>query len=270
MTSPYKPIYSPWISGGTVLLALVGLWMAPVSPLALSRADVALGQGAPQTAVQRYDQVAQWSFVAAHRQRAQLRSAQVLFNELGDPQGALVRLNALANDASLPLAEQPDVQVKIAVIHRELRQSEESAHAFMVAVATCKKLEQSTCIDGDVGAWKISAAQELAQAGHLRRALNLLARVVREHPEYRQQANLERAQLQLIDGHIADALTLFEDVATGDDVRANVAKLGVATCLERLGNLDEALAELDEVDLPEAVRESRTEPMRSRAQWRNE
>ena len=78
------------------------------------------------------------------------------------------------------------------------------------------------------------------------------------------------AQLQLIDGHIADALTLFEDVATGDDVRANVAKLGVATCLERLGNLDEALAELDEVDLPEAVRESRTEPMRSRAQWRNE
>lgn len=269
MTPLYKPIYSSWITGGTALLALVGLWMAPISPLALSRADVALGQGAPLTAVQRYDKVAEWSFVAAHRQRALLRSAQLLFNELGDSQGSLVRLNALANDATLPLGAQADVQVKIGEIYREIRQPKDSAHAFMVAVAICKKLEEPTCSAGHTGSWKLSAAQELAKAGHVHRALNLLGRVVREHPDLRQQANLERAQLQLIEGQIADALTLFEDVAAGDDVRANVAKLGVATCLERLGNLDEALAELDEVDLPDAVRESRAKPMRSRSQWRS-
>ncbi len=270
MTPLYKPIRNPWIAGGFVLVALLGAWTAPVSPLALSRADVALGQGYSQLAVDRYDAVARWSWMRSHRRYAQIRSAHLLSNELGDPAGALERLEQVVEDPSLPAVERARVQAKMAEIHRVLRAPKAAAHAFMQAVASCRDLEPSD-VDASCEAarWKLAAANEFAQAGHQRRALNLLARVVREHPEFRQQANLERAQIQLSAGKIADALTLFEDVSSGTGERANVAKLGVATCLERLGNLDEALAEIDAADLPDAVRESRTQPLRSRARARD-
>ena len=42
------------------------------------------------------------------------------------------------------------------------------------------------------------------------------------------------------------------------------AKLGVATTLERLGDLDEAIAEIDDSELPDEVRESRLDALRLR------
>ena len=61
-------------------------------------------------------------------------------------------------------------------------------------------------------------------------------------------------------GRTEQALTAFERAAghTWDPDIGSAARLGRTVCLERLGDLDQALAELEQVDgLPDAIRDDR-------------
>ena len=69
-------------------------------------------------------------------------------------------------------------------------------------------------------------------------------------------------------GHTEEALSWFEDAvnsAKTDAQRVN-AKMGVQISLERLGNLDEAIAELNETGLSEALRDVRAQKMLERSE----
>ena len=61
-------------------------------------------------------------------------------------------------------------------------------------------------------------------------------------------------------------LGYFDDasMAARDPGELAAAKLGVAASLERLGDLDEAIAEIDQSDLPAGVRDQRMDGLRSR------
>ncbi len=93
-------------------------------------------------------------------------------------------------------------------------------------------------------------------------------RLATKHPVLSARASLGRANLRLQRGDAVGALALYEeavDLAFDPDVAA-VAQLGVATCLGRLGDLDSALAELDEADLPSDIHAQRASSIRARDQ----
>ena len=82
--------------------------------------------------------------------------------------------------------------------------------------------------------------------------------------------NRDEALLNAVRGRTEEALALYEsavDHAFDPDVAA-VGRLGSATCLERLGDLAQALAELDEAELPPEVFSSRSEGLKARGSIR--
>ena len=88
------------------------------------------------------------------------------------------------------------------------------------------------------------------------------------NPSYRSKAQLSLGKLNLGLGNTEEALSWFEDAvrsAKNDAQRVN-AKMGVQISLERLGNLDEAIAELNETGLSEALRDVRTQKMLERSE----
>jgi tetratricopeptide (TPR) repeat protein len=86
------------------------------------------------------------------------------------------------------------------------------------------------------------------------------------HPEDLGLSELGLANVALSNGDVEGALKYYENSSSHafDSDVASVASLGAATCLERLGNLDEALAELDAADLPDDVRASRAARIKAR------
>ena len=244
-------------------LGLVGLWLflvTPLSPLALSRGDVALGQGDAGKAVRIYDRVADWCVLASTRQRALERSAAVYASELNDPEQARRRWSALlvhTDDA----AERARVHHRIAEQWMATRHPEQAARSWEAAYQDDPEYAEYLALSG----------RALVLAGRPRRALATWSRVVREHPEWRGEANLARAQVHLSRGSVDEALPLFEDAAAhGDPEVAAVARLGSATCLERMGSLDEALAALDLAGLPQDVHRRRADAIQARAVWSGE
>ena len=241
-------------------LTLMGLWWSPVSPVALSRADVALGAGQPTLAVARYDAVARWTPVRSWRHRALDRAARVLSSELNDPSGARIRTRRL-------LAEQRTAQGRAETLAR-------MAHLFQLeGRSTRAATEWLSAVDfapthPQAAQWWAKAAASLADAGKIHRASKQWEALLRAHPERRVEANLARARLALADGRTADALPLFDDVVRHGSASEQAAgRLGASICLERLGDLDEALAAMDQASLPDTVRESREHVLKQRAQW---
>ena len=262
MTSPSHPPSSRnrvWIGAAAVAVA-AALWASPASPLALSRADVALGQGQPGQAVALYDAAAAWTPLDSVRQTALDRAATVLEAELNDPSGARHRLTQmLAED--LPRAERAQLGARVALTYQQEGRHAKAASEWRDALEIAPEAL-------DAASWRAKTAGALADAGRSRRALQQWVLLVREHPTWRAQANLNRAQLLLASGDVPEALPLFEDVVlVGDDAEQAAGRLGASVCLERLGNLDEALARLDLAELPDDVHRTRTDVLRQRALW---
>lgn len=244
-------------------LAAVGVWVvltSPLSPLALSRGDVALGQGDALRAVQIYDRVAAWSVSSVARNRALKRAARVYASELNEPVQARQRWSALLPRTG-SLAERAQIHHQIAEQWMATRHPEQAARSWEAAYTD----------DSSQSVFLARSANALALAGKPKRALAIWSRVIREHPGQRAEANLARAEIHLSRGSVDEALPLFQDAAEhGSPQVAAVARLGSATCLERLGNLDGALAALDQADLPPDVHRRRTDAIRTRALWSGE
>ena len=84
------------------------------------------------------------------------------------------------------------------------------------------------------------------------------------------RANLGLGTVGLYVGKPSRALRPFQ-LATRSAVPeiARAARLGLATCYEQLGELEGALAELDQSDLPDSLRERRKAALRERALVQN-
>lgn len=241
----------------TGLLTLIAVWSSPLLPGALHWGDAALGLGRADIAAAQYDRVAEWTPLRSLQHRALERSALVYGVELDQPVAARMRLEWIARlSEGRALA---DVKERIAGLLLEEGQPVEAARLLREAH------------DADPGSAAASqrlarSAELLADHGAVDAALTALQQVAEQYPGQRARANIGRGQLLLAQGDALEALALFEDAVDrtfNADLRG-VAKLGAATCLERLGNLDGALAELDEADLPHQVRASRLDGLRAR------
>jgi tetratricopeptide (TPR) repeat protein len=243
---------------GALALGALGVVLSPVSPLGMATGDVLLGLDRADLAVVVYDAVAAQNPDPSLRADALRRSASVWSVHLGARAEARKRLFALAR-ADVEVAE-------IAAIHAEIGALFDDQHKPRQAARHYLKAHEIDA-NGDVAAVRLARAAEILQREGLdKKALQAWATLAASHPNYRARANVGRAQIRLAQGDEQRALGLFEnaDSSRDDDVTA-IARLGAATCLERLGNLDEALAALDEADLPEDVLETRAGEISDRA-----
>lgn len=236
------------------------LWLAPVSPLAMSQGDVALGQGAPVRAARVYDAVATWTPFDATRAEALRRAAAVHAGELNDPRGSRQRLETLlAEDLTAP--ERAQVLDRVGRLWLQERWPGKAAASFQMAVAVDPE-------SPDVAARMAYAARAYGEAGRVDDANEQWTRLAEEHPGWRGRANLGRAELALAGRRVTAALALFEDVVEhGLPEEQAAARLGISVCLEKLGDLDSALVAIDQAELPEDVRRSRTDALRARQAW---
>ena len=96
-------------------------------------------------------------------------------------------------------------------------------------------------------------------------------RLMEAHPDRAGRANLGLGEIELARGRPAAALSPFQAAShTPNAAVARAARLGLAACYERLGELDGALAELDRSMLPADVRERRVAGLRDRATIRGD
>jgi len=228
---------------------LVGAMLSPGSVAGLAAGDLLVGLGMPSLAVAHYDRVVEKNADRSLRAEALRRSASVWSLEIGDRNEARKRLFALAQMGT-DQAEVAAIHAEIGALFDEQRRPRQAARHYLQAH------------DLDPGAERaarrlVRAAEILQREGLDTRALQAWGQLAEAHPVQRARADVGRAQIRLAQGDEQRALALFERAEVGPEDIAALSRLGAATCLERLGDLDEALAALDAADLPAEVLERR-------------
>lgn len=244
--------------GSVAIVTAAFLWLSPISPVALWRADVLLGHGSPMSAIYIYDSIAHTNPLPNLRTAALERSALTWSVELGMPNEARDRLEQLLlermSDADRALMLDRVGELLLLEGYtldaaRRLREAHDIAPDLPEAPERMAR-----------------AARAAATGGDLELAGRIWRRLGDAHPDERARSELGLANVALSAGNIEVALEAFEAAskyATAPEL-AGVASLGSATCLERLGALDQALAELDDADLPSAVVERRAAQIQAR------
>ncbi len=245
-------------SAGVALVAVL-MWLSPLSPTALGHADAALGLGSPEVAAARYDRVALVNPFPWIRQEALYRGAMVRAVDLDEPALARERLERLATYELLP-ERRAEVEEQIGQLLRD-RENEpaSAAAAFLDAYEAAPQAARAPDR-------LVAAARSKGDSGQLAEAGALWDRIAAEWPARACEASLARGELSLAGDDAQAALKSFEaaaKLAKSADQLA-LARLGSATCLERLGDLEGALAEIDGADLPGDIVRTRTESLRAR------
>lgn len=205
-----------------------------------------------------YDSVGHRHPSPAVRAEAFLRSARVWAVELGDLEEARIRY-----EWALPLpmsrTDRADMLEHLAELLDDVGRHRDAAQRFReardLAPAASRAVKRL-----------IRSARAAARGGDRATADRTWRRLADAHPAAAGRAFLGRANLELAAGHTVGALRFYEravDRSFDPSVTA-AAQLGIATCLERLGDLDEAIRELDEADLPRSIRERRELEIRAR------
>jgi tetratricopeptide (TPR) repeat protein len=240
---------------------VVGLVATPVSPLALWQGDARLATVGPVAAVASYDAIARSNPIASVRREALVRSATVWGTDLRDASEARIRLTMFIQQSSEPgrIAWAWE-QIATGWLNGERRPGD-AADAF--------RLAYDAAPDALLARERLErAAHAHTEAGNNKKALATWEQLGDVFPESVALAHIGQGRIYLAKGDTETALTVFDDAleTAADQRQASVARLGIATCLERLGNLDGALAELDQAELPGRVRTARRDAMRARAQ----
>ncbi|MEO0602314.1 MAG: tetratricopeptide repeat protein [Myxococcota bacterium] len=241
-----------------MLFAAVGAWVHPASPVALGWGDLAVGRGRPQIAVRAYDAVGHRHPFASVRAEAFLRSARVWAVELGDPDEARIRY-----EWALPLpmsdVDRADMLEHLAVLLDDVGRHRDAAQRFREA----RDLDPAS---PRAATRLVRAAGAAARGGDRATAERTWRRLADEHPVAAGRAFLGRANLELAAGRTVKALRHYERALerSFDPAVSATAQLGIATCLERLGDLEQAIRELDEADLPRSILEARESEIRAR------
>jgi tetratricopeptide (TPR) repeat protein len=243
--------------GGAGLLAGVVLYQ-PGSPVGLWQADGCVGSGEMTKAVELYDGVADAGWSEGQRAMALRRSAALLAADLDRPVEAAERLERL-----LLLVDEQHVRAslyeQIARLAQSDHQQERAGTSFLASYREAPNNRRA--------AERLTlAARSRMDTGAIEVANDLWDELANEFPERRAVARLAQAESALSGSNAQLALARFKEAqaAAVDPAVSAAARLGLGTALERLGNLDGAIAEIDQSQLPGDVRDSRVESLRAR------
>lgn len=252
----------PAVTGACMVALLAGgALTTPASPLALGRADGMLGRGMPVEAVARYEAIGATSPFVSLRKQALRRAARVYELELDQPSDARRMLKMLLALGVGP-AEEGTIREQLGELYLADREPQSAAHQYRLAYDADPSRPERLA----------RAAEIRVQNGDLVRAARLWARLASEasDPMWRDRANLGAGELALARGAPQDALQAFQDASyAAHEPTARAARLGLAACYERLGELDGALAQIDHADLPTDVRERRRQALIQRQATRD-
>ena len=253
-----RELLPPVLVGGLAALLLVVAVAGPWSPLTVRRAEAAVAAGDPLEARELYVQTARWAPTDDIRAEALWNAAQISAIELGQPQRAVRLLRELTE------LETEGVRAAVAMarlgelLDRDLRRPLRAAPAWESAADAMPDHPRA-------GAWLLAAADAWDRADREPRAANVLRRVRDNYPAEAADAELRIAE-ELLVGDAARAYELYQDVAAeGTDTQVALARFGLSVALERLGDTDAALAELEEAGLPDDVEQQRRARMDLRA-----
>lgn len=246
----------------SVMTALVAgaLFVAPASPLAMGVSEADLGLGSAADAAEAMMQLGRTSPRADLQRAALERAAQIYALELQDPRSAQQALKlvlaTLVPDASGDRKDEARLRERIAELMLQERNVADAAQQYKRAWLADPSRPELLARAGDLQA---SIGNSLAARQHYRE----LRKVA---PEWAARANLGLGEVALTEGNATAALRPFQNALRGgsDEIGA-AARLGLAACYERLGELEGALAELERTDLPDSVRERRKAALRKRA-----
>lgn len=250
-----------WTAWGLVaVLAAMVAWSSPVSPLALGQADVTYGSGRPFDALQAYDRIGRWNPWASIRLKADERAATIAAVDLDDPSLSRTYLERILAEPTASGAVKANAWERVGhVAWTTENHAEEAAGAFQMSY----KLDMMA---PEAERRLIAAARARTDAGDIGPALQAWEQVANRIPAQRGLARVNQASLLLAEGEIQDALSAYDQAAafTDDPTLVQVARMGAATCKERLGQVDAALADLDQADLPAAVATERQRRLEER------
>ena len=132
--------------------------------------------------------------------------------------------------------------------------------------ATWLELSQQTAPEhADAGTRLLMAARAREASSQQAKAEKLYERLGKRYKLLGAQADIGLAELLLASGRARSAKRYFERAARRaktDNVRA-LAQFGIATCFERMGKLEAALAEMDALDLPTKMLDERRDGIRA-------
>ena len=243
---------SQMLSVGAILSGIC-IWYSPISPVALYLVDAEINSGALDDVIERYERISRYHWSEGTRARALKRASQL--HELnGQDIDGLHGLYELATTSE----QVADLEAQIGTLY--IVRGENSKGALWL-----ERSRRSSEEAPEAGERLLLAAQARFESNQMAKAEKLYLLVGTEYPALSAEADIGLAELLLSAGRARVALKHFERAArrAGDSPLKALAQFGVATCLERMGHLDEALAEMDEVDLPEKVLDERREGIRA-------
>lgn len=236
----------PLLTAATALVllpALAGaLLIGPWAPWALQRADTLAITGKTERAIAAYERVGTFNLSEEDRAEALYRGAIVAAAEGGQHERAVSLLARLA-DQHPDFARTPEALARMgALLGNDLGAPARGAAAYLRAVEAAPR-------DPAAPEWLLEAANLAELAGSRQQAWILRQRAADQFPEMAPRAWSAMARMKLRGGDAAGASALYSRVldsgySTQQD--REVASLGLSFCLEDLGQLEAAVAELDE------------------------
>ena len=232
-----------------VLIVAGLLWYSPYSPFAMPLADTLYGQGKTSEALARYDRISKSSTLPQIRQAALHRSARIWAVALGNSEESRKRLKEL-----LPLTTDPEA---LSALHERLAWLDLGDQGLRSAARHFERAYTVGLHLPEAPERLLKAAQLRTQLEHVSWAETLWMELENEYDAYANIARIGHGELLLRTGDPQGALLMYERVSDVDfiddlDLHA-MANLGSMTCLERLGDLTQAIAALDGADLREDI-----------------
>ncbi len=253
-----KELLPTALVGVVVAAALLVAAIGPWSPLTVRRAESAVAAGDAEGARALYLQTARWAPTASARCEALWNAAQLSAVELGQPQRAVRLLRELTEQETDGVRAAVALARLAEILDRDLKRPLRAGPAWEAAADAHPD-------HPDAGDWLLAAAEAWDRGDRDPRAQGVLRRVVANYPERAHDAELLQAE-ELLVGDAAEAYALYQGVAAdGTDTQVALARFGLSVALERLGDTDAALVELEEAGLPDEVWQQRRERMESRA-----
>jgi len=255
---------SPWLRElAPALLPLVGLPLlvvlfaaTPASPWALHRADARLGAGDLTGAVDAYQSVARWSAWPGQAREATWRAANLAASGAGEP----LQARRLYRTFLKSWPDDPRIaQTRLSLARLEwldFGRPDRAARQYTWAVRESPDAPEAAD-------WLQRAGDAWLRADRPKQARAAWKRLIAEHPDAAPGAHLSLSRLDLVEGEVERAYDHFQSAAVqrSRGPESTLARLGMSLCLEQLGDLEAALAELDEVsdELPHDVWKERRE-----------
>lgn len=225
-----------------LLGAATAFWQSPWSPVALERPAQLVAAGDLNGAVAAYGALAQGPGPESVREEAAWRAAQLTAFQAHDPASSVAQLKAWLNTAdSVPAARRAEALALCAGL-----ESLEMG-APLVAATDWEQAASLQPDHPDAGRWLLEAGKAFARAGQVEDAHRTLSSqsVQLQDPG---GAWLALARLHLAEDPAAayDAYDRALRATSTGTAQHALARLGLATALERLEGREAALAELDQ------------------------